>query len=327
MRQSNVVTGDNVADALRDALPGIALTGTAQRIPKGFSSESWLVPTDRGEMLVKIRRQAIDFAKLTSQAEAARMAIGAGVPTPEILYAGLSPLIARPLVVARYLPGDDAETALPKLDVAQRRAFFADLGAAIGRLHQIALPQFTERIGMEEGATDDWAVVASNTADRYAAWNDRLRTLDAAETATIRARLAHDGGVVAPMVHPRLTHRDLYLANILIDDGRFVALLDFELAKGKDPLLDFVKLGMLVFEDWPDGIESFLSAYRRVVGLVPLALERLILCHGLEHLTMLPNWQQLGEERLADYSRRQLGDWLAGRYPAWLTRCANVLAV
>lgn len=312
---------------MHDALPEVQSQGVPGRVPRGFSSESWRVPTDRGELLVKIRRQRTDAAKLWSQVEAARLAFAAGVPTPEILYAGLSPLVAeRPLVVARYLPGEDAETILPTLDPEQRRAFFRDLGGAVGRLHLIALPQFTERIGTAEGVTDDWVVAVSNTADRYAAWNDRLRTLGAAELATIHARLIHDGGVVAPVVRPRLTHRDLYLANVLIDAGRFAALLDFELAKGKDPLIDFVKLGMLVFEPWPESVEPLLTTYRRVVGAVLQAADRLKLCHALEHLTMLPNWQQMGETRLADYSRHQLRDWLAGRYPAWLTRCAEILA-
>ena len=317
---------DDILRALRGALGEIEIVGVPRRVPKGFSSESWRVETDRGELLVKVRRQRTDEAKLRSQLVAARLAFDVGVPTPEILFAGIADsLDARPLVIARYLPGDDAEETLPALDALQRRQFFAEFGAAIGRLHLIALPNFSERIGEPAGATDTWADAVGNTAARYATWNETIGSLDRDEIAAMRARLLRDGAAVSPVIHPRLTHRDLYLANVLLDGGRFAALLDFELAKGKDPLLDFVKLGMLVFEPHPEAIAPLLTSYRDVVGAPPLARERLRLCLGLEHLAMLPNWRQTGDSRLEDYSRRQLRGWLAGRYPAWLDRCAALL--
>lgn len=95
-----------VASAIGNALPGVGVTSPPVRVPKGFSSESWRVTTDIGELLVKIRRRAADAAKLRSQAEAQRLARSGGVPAPELLYVGASEALGdRLLIVLRYIPG------------------------------------------------------------------------------------------------------------------------------------------------------------------------------------------------------------------------------
>lgn len=107
---------------------------------------------------------------------------------------------------------------------------------------------------------------------------------------------------------------------MLVGDGRLAALIDFELAKGYDPLLDFVKLGMFVFERWPESFDPFMAAYRRAADHAPRAGERLVVCLALEHFVLLPNWVTFGEERLAHASRDRLRSWLAGPYPWWMRR-------
>ncbi len=305
--------------AVRAALPGIEALGSPARMPKGFSSESWRVATDAGELVVKIRRQLTDAAKLQSQAEAVRLARAAGVPTAEVLYAGLAAAVGgRPVVILRYVPGTDAEEALPGLDGAQRASLFSDFGAAVGRLHRIGLPHFTERIGAPEAAVGDWAAVVRRAAERYAAWNREVGVLAAPEIDAIRDRLTRAAVDIAAEVSPALTHKDLYLANVLVNDGRLTALIDFELAKGYDPLLDFVKLGMFVFERWPESVDHFMAAYRRGADHPPKAEARLAVCLALEHFVQLPNWVQFGEERLARDSRDRLRAWLTGSYPWWV---------
>lgn len=312
--------------AVRRALPGVDAIGPPARMPKGFSSESWRVATDAGELVVKIRHQATDFAKLQSQAEAARLARVAGVPTPEVLYAGLAAAVGgRPVVILRYIPGMDAEEAMPALDEPQRALLFSDFGTAVGRLHRVGLPHFTERIGAPDAAVGDWTTVVRRAAERYAEWNRAAGMLAAPEIAAIRERLIGAAAGVAAEVSPAITHRDLYLANVLASDGRFAALLDFELAKGYDPLLDFVKLGGFVFERWPASLKPFMAAYRHGVGRAPRVEERLSVCLALEQFVALPNWVQLGEERLARDTRDRLRAWLRGSSPWWVTRIVAAL--
>ena len=312
--------------AVRGALPGVEVIGPPTRMPKGFSSESWRVATDAGELVVKLRRQVTDAAKLRSQAEAVQLARAAGVPTAEVLYAGVSATLGgRPMAIVRYIPGIDAEEALPGLDGPQRASLFSDFGAAVGRLHRIGLPHFTERIGAPEAAVGDWATVVRRAAERYADWNREVGVLAEPEIDAVRDRLALGAEDVAAVVSPALTHKDLYLANVLVNAGRFAALIDFELAKGYDPLHDFVKLGMFVFELWPESVGPFMAGYRRGAGRPPEVKGRLVVCLALEHFVLLPNWVQFGEERLVRDSRDRLRNWLVGSYPWWVERIVEAL--
>lgn len=315
-----------VVATVRGALPGIDVIGPPIRIPKGFSSESWRVATDAGELVVKIRRHPTDAAKLWSQAEAVRLARARGVPTAEVLHVGVSPAMGgRPVVILRFTPGVDAEEALPRLERSQRASLFSDLGDVVGRLHRISLPHFTERIGTPEAAVDEWSTVVRRTAERAASWNREIGALTASEVAAIHAGLVQVATDISAAVSPALTHRDLYPTNVLVGDGHVTALIDFELAKGYDPLLDFVKLGMFVFERWPEGFDPFIAAYRRRVGRVARVKERLIVCLALEHLVMVPNWVNFGEERLVKDSRDVLQNWLARSYPWWVHSVGTAL--
>ena len=321
-----LATAEAIVAVVAAALPQLRVAEPPARIPQGFASESWRVVTDDGALIVKLRRRGVDAAKLHSQLTALRLARSAGIAAPELLYAGASPVVrGRTVVIARYLSGVDAEEALPGLDTEQRAAFFSDFGAAVGRLHGIGLPWFSDRLGEPGADTTDWTTVVRRTAEQAAARNRALGTLLAAEVASIAERLIRDASAVAPVVTPALTHRDLYLPNVLVETGRFKALLDFELAKGWDPVFDFVKLGMWVFERWPGGIAAFLTAYRCHTGRVPQAEERLALCLGLENFVALWNWQSVGEEYLATAARGRLRDWRARSYPAWLGTVALML--
>lgn len=69
-----LTTEETVIAAFRSALPTVSVIGPVCRMPKGFGNESWRFMTNAGEMLVKIRRQTTDAAKLRSQVEATRLA-------------------------------------------------------------------------------------------------------------------------------------------------------------------------------------------------------------------------------------------------------------
>ncbi len=212
----------------------------------------------------------------------------------------------------------DAEEALPGMNDRRRDSLFSDLGQAVGRLHGIGLPKFTERIGTPEADLDSWAAAVGQRAERAALRSREIGLLSTQETDAVVHRLQRSAENVSRVVAPVLTHYDLYLANVLVRDGRFEALLDFELAKGWEPMFDFVKLGMWVFEEWPRGFQPFVTAYRHRVGRVPDAEERLSTCLALENFVALGYWIDRGEGRLAEASRATLRNWLSGSYPWWV---------
>ena len=315
-----------VVSAIGDVLPDVGVIRPPVRVPKGFGSESWLVATDAGEVLVKIRRREADAEKLRTQVEALRLARSAGVPVPELLYTGtVAALGDRPVMVLRYLPGVDAEEALPGMDDQQREALFSELGDAVGRLHGVSLPRFTDRIGTPEADLSGWADAVGRRAERAASHNSETGVLSGPEIAAILDELTRAAEHVSPVVEPALIHHDLYLANVLVHDGRFRALIDLEQAKGWDPLFDFVKLGMWVFEPWPEGFEPFVTAYRRRMGRIPHAEARLAACLALENFVALGYWVDWGQDQMANASRATLRNWMAASYPWWVERLGTEL--
>src|SRR6266403_477749 len=69
-------------------------------------------------------------------------------------------------------------------------------------------------------------------------------------------------------VERRLTHDDLNLANLLLqrrsDGWHFVAFLDFERARGRDPLLDLVRIESWTLPACPAMIAPFRDSYAQV---------------------------------------------------------------
>lgn len=310
-----------IYSVIADGLPGTSVTGRPVRVPKGFGSESWKVATDAGELLVKVRRRAADAAKLRNQTAALRLARSGGVPVPELLYTGSSDeLGGRPVMVLRYVPGVDAEEVVGDLDAADRNALFSDLGEAVGRLHGIGCAKFTDKIGTPEADLERWSDVVGKRARSAARRNRELGTLDAPEIEAILDRLERTADNVSDVVEPVLIHHDLHLANVLLRGGRFAALIDFEQAKAWDPMHDFVKLGMWIFDEWPGGLEPFVAAYRRRSGTLPRAEERLATCLALENFVGLAYWTETGQRHMFKAALALLRGWTDGSRPWWLGR-------
>jgi aminoglycoside phosphotransferase (APT) family kinase protein len=192
----------------------------------------------------------------------------------------------------------------------QRAAFFRDFGAAVGRLHAVNVGYFSGDLASSERETA-WASVVDARLDRV--MHDHRQTgllprptLErAGEVVRSRAR------TVSPAVRPSLVHRDLYLPNTLVADGRFRCLLDFEHARSADALYDFPKLTMWVFEKFRGAAAAFHSGY----GSNPLSTAegrtRYQVTFGLELLSGMLYFKKTEQaEMLADYQQR-VEPWLA----------------
>src|SRR5439155_24648185 len=96
------------------------------------------------------------------------------------------------------------------------------------------------------------------------------RTLDALDVADQERVLAHyeERRWALEDVPRRLTHDDLNLANLLLQQRRdgwhFVAFLDFERARGRDPLLDVVRLESWNLPACPAMAAPFRATYAAV---------------------------------------------------------------
>lgn len=305
----------DVAEAVSDKaglLPGLMPIRTIKRVPKGHGHECWCVEGERRAVMVKVGLKGTTTIATANLAEALRLANMAGVPCPKMLWRGVgtNALEGRPMFIQEFLTGIDGEEALAELDEHSRNRYFFDWGAAVGRLHSAFAGCFSNSISQPERCCATWTQLIAERLRRLIPANKDAGTLDPSDLSAIESRIEEAAERLGKTVVPALAHCDPYPPNTLLQHDRFIALLDFEHAKFMDPVYDFVKLGLWVFEPLRDSRSPFWDGYLTVTVGPDRFEERLWICLGMELLAGLPYWMRLGErEAFDDYSRR-LRRWL-----------------
>lgn len=258
-------------------------------------------------MLIKVAREPAEILRLETTAAAVAAARAAGVPAPEILGTGIDALLdGRPYLVQRYWPGVDGEDAWASLATAQREAFLASWGQATARLHTVRGARFTEG-AVDDARGADWAAHVEIRTENLKRYNRRAGVVAPADVAAAVGEIRRLAAATADVVTPTLVHRDLFLRNTLAHGGRFAAILDFEHARYTDAAVEFVKLGLLLFEKHPGSEAAFMAGY----GALPARFdERLRAALGLELLGGIPFFARNEMHAERDDYHARLTRWL-----------------
>ncbi|HUP58395.1 MAG TPA: aminoglycoside phosphotransferase family protein, partial [Bdellovibrionota bacterium] len=218
---------------------------------------------------------------------------------------------SRPFLIQRFLPGGDAEDLWSGFSAESKLEFLARFGQEVGRLHSIQAARFTEG-NPPAGQDRSWEAHVKDRLEKLVRYNRKASVLAFEELSSATTRIVGYLSASAAQVSPALVHRDLCLRNALADpSGNFAALLDFEHARLSDPLMDFVKLRMWVFEAYPGSEEPFMRGYRRLRPAPwPHERERLALCEGLELLGEIPYYHRAGNEPWLMQAVDRLRAWL-----------------
>ena len=309
--RADTMTAGQVAAAVAQLLPA-AKVQRVLRLDKGYVNSNWLVDTNAGRYIAKVAPEGADLGKVRSACAASELAFAHGVLTPPLVaYADpFHALDARALRVYPYV-GDRDGGEVATLRPHEAARFFRGLGATVRRLHGVPIDAFTSRIDGSGPAFPKWSEYVGYRLDLI------RRTIVRTEGCLDPAVLARACDVamalaeqVSPQVRPKLTHRDLFLDNARAwADGSFAGLLDFDMAEAWDPLIDFVKLEMWVFERWRDAAGWFIEGHGSLDD-EPMLQERSMLVHLLEYLGGLPFWHARGETQLAGDYRNRLGHWM-----------------
>ncbi|MEZ0579413.1 phosphotransferase family protein [Nocardioides sp. MH1] len=283
--------------ALEVGAPG-RVTGVvdARRLPAGASRETWLL--DRGDDDALVLRLdtpgSVDSGALLREADCMRAAGAAGVPSPEVLAAGVGPgPLAGGFVLMGHVAGESVPQRILRDDAyaGLRDRFAGDCGAILARLHRID-PAPLAAAGLPAGdQLDVWSAELAKDPDPHpildhvGAWLRRHRP--------------------AP-VAPRLVHGDFRLGNVIVGRDGIRAVLDWELAHVGDPCED---LAWLTVRAWRFGrapevagcgsVEDLLTSYTEAGG-EPVDPERLLW------------WQVMGCYRWGAICRHQVGRHLSG---------------
>ncbi|MCA1008165.1 phosphotransferase family protein [Rhodococcus hoagii] len=176
---------------------------------------------------------------------------GTGVPVPKMIALTDDPAITEvPLVLMSYVDGIviDDESVAEQLDPERRRAIGLSLPKALASIHRVDL----EMAGLLDLAGHK--PYAERQLKRWSAQWEQSKTHDMPDIEDLAARLARN---VPEQTETTLVHGDFHLSNVITspDDGRVVAILDWELCTLGDPLADLG--GLLAY--WPqrgDGVRG-----------------------------------------------------------------------
>lgn len=255
----------------------------------GFGGTNLLAGTPDGPLVVKVRPDArpLRVIRTVSGTLTHRR-----VPHPGVL---LPPTAtdAGWVLGLRWVGGRSlADAPVSAWTPTQAARFGADLGRWMRRLHTVRMARRT------------WQAPAER---RYDQKTDLCR-----RAGLVVGRLARQVTAVWDTYRPvlaraplTLVHRDLQPGNLLVDDVRFAAVIDFEQARLADPLYDFVKLEQWVFPLHPGIGPALRAAYGLDLDDRDVHA-RLTLVSLIELLSMVNYFHENGRTALADDKREHL---------------------
>ena len=292
------MTDDDRADRVRQAiaalLPTLGRIGAVERVEVGWGNENWTADTALGRVMVKVGLAGSRPEKWRCAGVALGLARRAGVPAPELMAftASSEMLDGRVLRIFSYIDGFSPDTLDD--DPGKRARFFGQLGDAVARLHRVAQPEFTSRVGSGHGHVS-WSDFAAN---RWRSVVERAEQagVDDDLVAAAEAALFPLASQFDDVAHPVVCHRDLYFDNLLCDrDGNLVALLDFDMAEAWEPAADFHKLRWWVFGTDATAEREFLAGYRAGEPFPEDFEGRVRVVEILELVNGLANWIVTGQ--------------------------------
>lgn len=267
----------------------------ALEVTRGGAEEAWVLRTDNPATLAVSLPRVAEFALLKAAHEA-------GVPVPEPLFACADPaVLGAPFFVMRRVPGSAAAHRLARAAAARGGddALVEALGRALARIHRIVPPRA------------DLAFLGAPPEDAGHAFIAAMRArLDAAGTPrpVLEWGLAALERHIPPPLPPVLCHNDFRTGNLMVEEGRLTAVLDWEFAGWGDPHAD---LGWFCAPCWRFGNRAleagglgsraaFLAGYAAESGSAP-------------NESRLPFWELAATIRWAVIAADQGARHLSGR--------------
>ncbi|HLZ48931.1 MAG TPA: aminoglycoside phosphotransferase family protein [Candidatus Limnocylindria bacterium] len=246
---------DEVARAAARISEGALGDATVARWPRAHDHHAYLLTARDGrEYLFKAARMRHP-GRMRRYVHVAAMLKEHEVPHPALRWFDMDKgTLEVPYLIQDYLQGQDGGSVAAELSFTDQHRVGTKLGAAFRALHQI-----------------DYVDTPTSWATEF---DDRFRTrvaecvvLDALDKASVERIVAYYEARRDALddVPRRLSHDDPSPENIIIErraDGwQFVALVDFERARGRDPLIDLAKLRATTFSTWPAMAAPFNAAY------------------------------------------------------------------
>lgn len=274
----------------------------------GYGSSNWRARSGDDDVLLKVG-PAASAAKWASAEIARGLAAERGIPVPELLSSAVRPVgVVR---VFRWVEGRPLAEVAADLDAPARRRIAADLGRAVGALHQLVRERFSSRLDGSSPSFDTWEGYVTARLAAVRARSDAADALPADLLDRTASAVTELAAAVSPVVAPVLCHRDLHPDNVLVgDDGRLAAILDWDMTEAWDPAGDRFKVEWRLLPALGDAAEVFESTYAAAHPARPSWAERVRLVTILEAANSVANAAVLGHHDYGAESRALLLDSL-----------------
>jgi Ser/Thr protein kinase RdoA (MazF antagonist) len=278
-----------------------------EHVPVGWTNENWRVGTGDGdEFVVKVGPPQA-AAKWAATRIAYEHAAHAGVPARHLVHLDTACDLADGGVVRilTWIAGHHPADVLDSPERIQR--FFTDLGTSLRGLHVDELDAFSSRLDGSAPRFDDWAGYVGYRVPQIVERARVCSTFGDRQLASFRDEALDLASTVTGDVRPALCHRDLHLDNLRAsDDGRLVAVLDFDVAEAWDPAVDMVKPRWQAFPDFDGAREAFDNAYFGDDGPPDQWDLRVRLATLLELVNTVANARAAGDSAYESQTRDQL---------------------
>jgi aminoglycoside phosphotransferase (APT) family kinase protein len=249
---------DEVAQAADEISGGALARSQVEPWPRGRSHHAYVLTTPTGErFLFKVHRRP-HAGRMRRFLHLAELLRTSNVPHAAVRWYDVDKRTLNvPYYIQDFVTGEDAARSLGALSFTDQHRVGAELGAGLRVMHRVEY-------------VDTPMPWATELDDRFRTRAAECRFLDALDQSSHArvVRFYEDRRGAVDGVERRLTHDDLNLANLLLqkraDGWHFVAFLDFERARGRDPLVDVVRLEGWTLPDSPAMLAPFRDTYARV---------------------------------------------------------------
>lgn len=246
---------DDVARAAARVSEGALGDATVVRWPRAHDHHAYLLTARDGcEYLFKAARTRHP-GRMRRYVHVAAMLKEREVPHPGLRWYDMDKdTLDVPYLIQDFLRGQDLGSVGPELSFTDQHRIGTELASAFRALHQIDYVD----------TPTSWA---TEFDDRFRIRVAECVVLDAIDKAAVERIVAYYEARRGALddVPRRLSHDDPSAQNIIVErraDGwQFVALVDFERARGRDPLLDLARLRATTFATWPAMAAPFTAAY------------------------------------------------------------------
>ncbi len=230
----------------------------------------------------------------------------ADIPCPQVIVLDDSKTLAPyDYMIMDKVEGTSLLDSWSLLTPTQQHEVAYEAGCLLALIHNIKLPKFGNLYGTER-VFENWHAYVMDKFGRYG----RESVADGLLTSTIRDRMQIVFEAYQPtfdsVIQPHLIHWDYHFGNLMQQDGKITAVLDFEWALGGDPAHDFNRR-----DEWESECPgSSALVYEGYTALRPLQPDHKIRVMLYEMLWFLDCIIDAGDAAEADLMRERLVDRL-----------------